>query len=525
VTRSPWVLRGVAVLAGVAAALAFPPFGFLPGLIGYAVLLRLVDTVGPRPLRSAFLRGWLVGVGYFGIGTWWVAEAFLVDAQAHGWMAPFALVFMAAGLGLFWGLGALVYRAVRPSGPARILIFAAALSGSEWLRGHVLTGFPWNLPGESWAAGSPMSQGAALIGSYGLTLITLVIAASPAIVFGPDSRRAKAMMLSVTAALFLGLFGWGTLRLIEVTEPAQAQTPLVRMVQANIDQKEKWRPENLVEIFDTYMQLSTKLTPERPDVVIWPEGALPIVIEDLLAADSPFVAPLAHGFQPGQILMMGANRAELTQGREVIYFNSLIVLRREGDGLRRIGHYDKYRLVPFGEFLPLGDLAGRLGIRALVHMPGDFTVGAPPRPLILPGLPSVQPIICYEAVFPGFVSAATRRSGVRPAWILNVSNDAWFGATSGPWQHLNIAGYRAIEEGLPVARVTPTGVTAMLDPYGRVVGARKLVLGDRGILDVRLPKAAPPTPFARYGDWGFLCLILLCGGLGLASQWHRAQVN
>ncbi len=521
---SPWIQRGLAVGAGVAAALAFPPFGFLPGLLGYAVLLKLADTDGPRPLRSASLRGWLAGVGYFAVGTWWVAEAFLVDADVYGWMAPFALVFMAAGLGLFWGLGALIYRATRPTGPTKVLVFAAALSVAEWLRGHFLTGFPWNLPGETWAAGSPMSQGAALVGAYGLTLITLVISASPTILVANQSERSKALSLGAAVLLLGGLLVWGQARLAQAPLP-NAKMPLIRLVQANIDQKEKWRPENLAEIFATYMHLSTTPTAEAPQIVVWPEGALPVVVEDLLAPNSPFVAPLTQGFGPGQVLMMGANRGEAMPGREVAYFNSVIVLRRDAGGLRRIGHYDKRRLVPFGEFMPLGDLAGRLGIRALVHMPGDFSVGAPPQPLTMTGLPTVQPIICYEAVFPGFVSDATRRSGVRPAWILNVSNDAWFGATSGPWQHLNLAGYRAIEEGLPVARATPTGVTAMLDSYGRVVDGRSLVLGEMGILDVRLPRAQPPTPFVRYGDWGFLGLLIVCGAVGVANRQRRRQAN
>jgi apolipoprotein N-acyltransferase len=202
--------------------------------------------------------------------------------------------------------------------------------------------------------------------------------------------------------------------------------------------------------------------------------------------------------------MMGANRAGPGPRGGVAYFNSLIAFRREGPdnagGLRITGVYDKHRLVPFGEFLPLGGIATRWGIRSLVHMPDDFTAGPDPRPLQPLGLPAVQPLICYEALFPHFTAEAAQRAGLRPAWILNVSNDAWFGVTSGPLQHLNMAGYRAIEEGLPLARATPTGVTAMIDAHGRVVEGRRLGLGRQGVIDMPLPRALPPTLYSRFGE-------------------------
>ena len=511
---SAWTARGLAVIAGVCAALAFPPFGFLLGLLGYSLLLKLADRSGARPLRSAFFMGWLAGVGYFAVGVWWIVEAFLVDVQAHGWMAPFALVLMSGGLAIFWGLATLCYCAIRPIGGGRILVFAATLSGFEWLRGHVFTGFPWNLPGETWVAGSPLSQVAALVGAYGLTFLTVCVAAAPAALLDPGTKRAK---FTPVVAAGLGLvicYIWGEIRLA-TAQPTLKNAPLVRLVQANIDQKHKWRPENLSEIVETYLRLSTIPGPHTPDIIVWPEGALPVVAEDLFAADSPYLSALTRSFRPGQTLMMGANRADLRPAGEVAYFNSLIVLRAEPDRLVRIGHYDKHRLVPFGEFLPFGDIAAQLGIRALVHMPGDFTPGPDPRPLALPGIPVFQPLICYEAVFPGLTNSVTR-SGARASWILNVSNDAWFGATSGPWQHLNIAGYRAIETGLPIARATPTGVTAMIDAYGRV--QQKIGLGGVGVLDARLPPALAATPYSRHGEMAFWLMLI---GAGFVPLWAR----
>ena len=197
---TPWRARGLALAAGVAAALAHPPFGFLPGLLGYAVLLGLLDAIdGPRPLRSAFLRGWLMGLGYFALSTWWIAEAFMVDAANQGWMAPFAVAAMAAGMALFWGLAAVLYRLVRPAGVRRVLVYAGAFAALEWTRGHILTGFPWNLPGETWRAGSAMSQAAALVGAYGLTWITLAIAAAPAM--WREGKRGRWTVGAAVAAL------------------------------------------------------------------------------------------------------------------------------------------------------------------------------------------------------------------------------------------------------------------------------------------------------------------------------------
>jgi len=366
------------------------------------------------------------------------------------------------------------------------------------------------------------------MGAYGLTYVTVAIAAAPALLFDPFSRRARAVVAGLVLAALGGLYGFGWARLAQSHAPAP-DAPLVRLVQADIDQKDKWKPENLPQVFASYMALTHAPAARTPDVVIWPEGALPAVIDDLLYPGGPYLAGLTGGLRPGQTLMMGANRAGPTPGGGVAYYNSLVAFRREGvqdlGGLRVTGVYDKHRLVPFGEFLPFGDIATRWGIRSLVHMPEDFTAGPDPRPIHPAGLPPVQPLICYEAVFPGFTSDAARRGGQRPAWILNVSNDAWFGATSGPWQHLNIAGYRAIEEGLPIARATPTGVTAMLDAYGRVSGGRTLGLGQEGVIDARLPPALGPTPYSRFGEIFLATMLLTSVIISVARRTRRPPVS
>lgn len=514
-----WRDRALALVAGLAAGLAHPPFGLLPGLLGFGLMLWGIDRATSR--GQAFFRAWLSGVGYFAISIWWIVEPFMVDAANQGWMAPFALLLMGGGLALFWGLAGVIYHLVTIRGALRVFVFAGILAGAEWLRGHVLTGFPWDLPGEAWAAGTAPSQVAAYVGPYGLTWITIALGASALLVLDPAWKQVRATAATAMIVTLAGLYGLGGWHLHTAPKP-EASAPLLRLVQADIDQKEKWRAENLDMIFRTYVELSTRQTGHLPQAIIWPEGALPVVINDFLGPNSPYPDQLRAALKPGQTLMMGANRAELGLEGRVRYFNSLLVLSPLPRGLQIDAVYDKHRLVPFGEFIPLGDIAGKIGLRSMVHMPEDFTAGAEPRPLDLVSLPSVQPLICYEALFPGFARAAARRAGSRPSWILNVSNDAWFGKTSGPLQHLNMAGYRAIEEGLPIARVTPTGVTVMMDAQGRTVAGSRLGLGDFGIVDVRLPSARPPTPYVRFGDAGFALMLLVSAGLAVGDRRRKA---
>jgi len=232
---------------------------------------------------------------------------------------------------------------------------------------------------------------------------------------------------------------------------------------------------------------------------------------------------LRDAIAPGQTLLMGANRAGLGPDGNARYFNSLVAFRREADGLRVTGVYDKHHLVPFGEYMPLGQIATKVGFRSLVHMPDDFTAGPPSQPIAPQGAPPVQVLICYEALFPGVTRAGAARASVRPAWILNISNDAWFGMTSGPLQHLNLASYRAIEEGLPIVRATPTGVSAVIDAYGRTAPGARLALGALGVIDAPLPPALQPTLYTRAGDLYFAGLLLLSGLVALAYRVRRAR--
>jgi apolipoprotein N-acyltransferase len=501
---SLWLARTLALAAGLAAAFAHPPWGFLPGLLGYAALMITLDRADMRrPLRSAFFRGWLAGCAYFAVGLWWVAQAFLVDAQEQGWMAPFAVILLAGGMGLFWGVAALLYRGLAGKGVLRLLLFAGAFSLLEWVRGHILTGLPWDLVGESWVAGSEVSQAAALVGAYGLTWITLAVCAAPAVIGqGLPGRAVVASMLSV----LVGVYVFGFVRL-QGAPGLSAHAPWIRVVQANVKQESKYDDRVFASIVDRYVGLTARPAAHRPDIVVWPEGAVPAALDDYLAPGAWTQTAIAGALRPGQALVVGGYR--FADASNTKAYNSLIAVRRTASGLAVLATYDKYRLVPFGEYMPLDSLASLVGFKQLVHVGDGFTPGPRPHPLAPPGLPPMQPLICYESLFPGFTREGQAVSGLRAAWIVNVSNDAWFGTTSGPWQHLNLASYRAIEEGLPMVRATPTGVSAVVDAFGRIRPGELIGQDSEGVIDARLPPALEPTLFNRIGDLPLLILVII----------------
>lgn len=515
--RGRLVLRfgriALALAAGAGAALAHPPFGLLPGLLGYPLLMLLAER--STTVRGGFWMGWLAGFAYFFIGCWWVAEAFLVN-PAQAWMAPFAASLLPIGLGLFWGTATALYRRLRPEGVRRVLVFTALFCLLEWLRGHVLTGFPWNPAGASWKAGSAISQFAAVAGVYGLSFVTVASLAAFGALPGREPRAMRLLAAMGGAAALAVLTIGGHLRLSSAQ--LEANGPLVRIVQADVPQESKWSPEAYRGIVERYVSLTAAPAAVTPDIVVWPEGALPASANQIFAPEAWEARAIAGAVQPGQTLIAGLGRGEAdpSAAEGARYFNSAFVMTDIGEaGLRIAAVYDKHRLVPFGEYLPAGELLGALGVRSLTHMPLDFSPGPTPAPIDIPGAPRAQPLICYESLYPGFTPGAADR----PGWIVNISNDAWFGRTSGPLQHLNLASYRAIETGLPVVRSTPTGVSAMIDPWGRVVDGARLDPGESGVIDARLPAPTAVTPYGRTGDLLFWLAVL--GGLALALRPGR----
>jgi apolipoprotein N-acyltransferase len=518
---------------GALAALAHPPFNFPPGLLAFGALMLLADRA--TGLRSAFWRGWLAGLSYFAIGCYWVGEAFLVDAKTFGWMAPIAVAALAGGLALFWGLGLMLYRWASQwakAGATRVLIFAGALATMEWVRGHIFTGFPWNLPGTAWAAGGAVSQFAGVVGAYGLTWITLAIMAGIVLLLEDWRSKPNRIAAGLAVASLLMITAYGAL-MLSVTHAEKIAPFRVRIVQPNLPQLAEYDAAASQSIARTYIQM-TQAPRARPGplLVIWPEGALPdtALIEpdddlDLsrkgfLAPGHPIRAAIEQALQPGDILLIGGVKVT-RQAPEVRYYNSLIALQRTPEGLKTLGVYDKHRLVPFGEYLPFAPLMHAIGFQQLVPISDGFSSGPPSQPLVIGDL-TIQPLICYEALFPGFTGKGSRAAHRRADAIINVSTDAWFGQTSGPLQHLNQAAYRAIEEGLPEMRATPTGVSAVIDSRGRTIEAKQL--GVVGLVDANLPQVIRPTIYSKLGEALFVvmlavsCLICLYPMVFLAKK-------
>ena len=481
-----WRGAGLHLLAGASIALAQAPLlawylGF-PGLIW--ALSRLARAETPA---MGWWAGWLVGAGYFAASLNWIVNPFFVDPWVYGWMAPFALVLMAFGLGLFWAAAA----ALAVFLPQRLMAIAAFLSLAELGRGVVLTGFPWAQVGHLWL-GSPVEQGAALVGASGLTVLTLGAAALLA------GRRP--MGIVVAGAVLVAAFGFGLWR--EAAPLPADRSVSLRLVQPNAQQHLKWDPETAGQLFRRQLDLTRAGTPA--ELTIWPETAIPYIFEY-----SPEVPQMIAGAAGGQKVALGVQRVEGDRG-----WNSLRLVSGTGEVLAT---YDKHHLVPFGEYMPLGDLIYRwLGIGAFAAQVGNgYSAGPGPAVLDLgPGLGRVLPLICYEAVFPPIPRAVPR-----PDWMLQITNDAWFGTLTGPFQHFQQARLRAIEMGLPLVRVANTGVTAIIDARGGVRQA--LAFGTQGALDAAgLPPALPPTAFARWGDRPAFLLLF---GLFVTALWRRRR--
>jgi len=517
-----------ATLAGAVSPLALAPFSVWPILfVTFAVLVWLLDGCyaanrmrGLR-LKEAALIGFWFGFGYFFVSLYWIAEAFLVEPERHAWLLPIVMTAMPGGMALFFAAAAALAILLWRPGGARALALAIAFALAEYARGHVLTGLPWNLLGYGLTENAGLMQLASVFGVYALSLIAVLIFASPACVLSPTgSRLAAPRSAAAMAGLLLVLLAlgyvWGEQRLGSV---GVATTDIrLRIVQANIDQANKWRPENAASIFDDYIGLSKSAGGTRGlagiNLVIWPETAVPFLL-----ADSPdALAAVGELLPEGSALLAGSARLVETRDEsgsieQRRVYNSLLVI---DDKANVVSVYDKIHLVPFGEYLPFQDFLESLGFMQMTGVRGGFSVGAGPRHLAVPGAPHASPLICYEIIFPDAIMAPEGRTG----WLLNVTNDAWFGTSAGPYQHFQQARIRAVEQGLPLVRAANTGISAIVDPYGRVAG--ELGLGEKGAVDGLLPRALPPTFFVRHGFKVELAAMALALMLWFAYRVHRA---
>ncbi|MGZ8331039.1 MAG: apolipoprotein N-acyltransferase [Rhodoplanes sp.] len=488
----------IAFLAGAASTLAMPPLEVWPALfLTFPVMVWLIDGAVGRwdGVLAAAAAGYCFGFGYFLSGLYWVGSAFLVDADIFGWLMPFAVVALPAGLALFTAFGFALARLLWTRGAVRILTLAAALTLAEWLRGHVLTGFPWNAFGYSLTGSLALAQAAALVGLWGLTFIAIAVFASPA-ALADDRADTRRPWLAPAAALAVlaGLAVYGAVRLA-TTPTTFVPGVQLRIMQPNIPQDQRFNYSAKAEVIRRYLALSSRAKSPPADGIagvthlIWPESAFPF----FLTREPDALAAIGELLPPGTVLITGAARfaeAESGPGR-IRAYNSVYVIDHEGVALPV---YDKVHLVPFGEFLPLRSLLERLGLEQLVRVPGGFLAGERRRTITTPGAPAFVPLVCYEVIFPHAVVPP----GERPGWLLNVTNDAWFGATAGPYQHLLQARLRAIEEGLPLVRAANSGISAVVDPLGRVVAA--LPLGHEGVVDSGLPQRIADPLYSRSGD-------------------------
>ena len=486
---------------GVVAALALPPLNVLPALLAFAVLLLLLRRTRSR--LAAFAVGWWFGFGWFLASLYWVAIAFYADAERFGALAVPATLLLCAGLALFHGLATMAVAAVRwRSARAEALALAAALLLAELARGTSGLAFPWNPVALAWSGVDPVLQSIAWIGQEGLGLVTLIAAILPATLL--SARGRWRWVLPALALLGLvGLYAGGRARLLEAP-PAPPDAPVVRIVQGNVPQDLKWDATRRQAWFLRHIALSQEGT-GRPQVVVWPETAVPFLLE----REAEGRAALAAAVPPDGWLLTGGNSYDDGVDPPVAH-NSLFAVDPEG---RLHARYDKVDLVPFGEFLPFRQVFERVGLERLAVGSIDFSSGPGRMTIALPGLPPFSGLICYEAIFPRAATAST----ARPGWLVNVTNDAWFGRSSGPYQHLAMARLRAIEEGLPLVRAANTGISAIIDSYGRIVA--ELPLGRTGALQAPLPAALPlPPPVRAWGGWITWALIALAASFAAALE-------
>ena len=510
-----WKRALIALVAGALSVLAMAPFNAWPVLfLTFPVVVFLIDGAGAGRMRgipAAALAGFWFGLGYFVPGLYWIGYAFLVDAQTFGWLLPFAVLGLPAYLALFTAFGFALARLLWTRDASRVISLAISLTLSEWLRGHLLTGFPWNTFGYALSEPLALAQTASLVGLWGLTFLSVAIFASPALLVDGRSHGRKGSLspslspwlspllspwLAPVAALLV-LVAMGTFGAVRLSRhPTQMVADVkLRIMQPNLQQDTKFNYAAKADVMRKYLTLSDRASAPNStgvrdaSILIWPESAFPF----FLTREADAMAQIADLLPKGTVLITGSVRApDLPPGTRITRaYNSIYVIDHDGSVL---SIYDKLHLVPFGEYLPFQDWLEALGLEQLTKIQGGFIAGNLRRIMQIPGAPPALPLICYEAIFPADIAMR----GDRPGWIVNLTNDGWFGISTGPYQHLQQARLRAVEQGLPVVRAANTGISAVIDPTGRLVA--RLGLGIEGVLDSNLPSAIPPTVYARTGD-------------------------
>ncbi|WP_420861014.1 apolipoprotein N-acyltransferase [Algirhabdus cladophorae] len=482
------LLFGLGALAGLGQA----PFDLWPvAVLAFSAIFYVMR-------RAGFWQAWWIGFGYFALVLHWIIEPFLVDIARHGWMAPFALLLLSGGLALFWAAAGWSAARLTWTGVWRSFAFALALVVAEYLRANILTGFPWGLPAYSLSA-SGLLPIAGTWGPHGVGAILLVFCAGLAILV----QGARALGVAVCAAAICFVVG-GVAQIAPLAAPDKTAT--IRIIQPNAPQNEKWQRDKAQIFLDRQLDYTAADTPA--DLVLWPETAVAFSITD--------VAPLAAQAARGGTVIFGAQRFSDSR-----FYNALVTVGQGGE-IAEI--YDKHHLVPFGEYIPLGNQLGKWGIRGLAENDGGgFARGDVPKPQIIDGIGPVLAMICYESIFPRYSSVSrSLNADMRPNLIVVATNDAWFGQFAGPQQHLQQAQWRAAEQGVPVARSANTGISAMIDARGSITGS--LAMNTAGFFDTALPPSGPPGLYAQRALFVDLGLVALClFGLFILSRKKRIQ--
>ncbi len=522
-----WTAMLFATLLGAFSALGFAPFHLSPALVlAFTGLVWMLDGARGQKRwgKAMFARGWAFAFGFFLVGMYWTALPFLVEPEKHAIFLWMPLIALPGGMALIWGAACALGGAFWSSSPSRVFIFALFLGGAELLRGTLFGGFPWNLPGTTWAPGGSLSQAASVGGVYWLTLVTLFIVAAPAaLVDTRDSKSVLSRSLPAVIAVSLVGFGWawGSQRLADDTVMTERT---VLLMDAGVPQATKFEDRG-EPVVARYIELLRDVPSEAGDIVIWPEGALPYgLLEDNRAID------LVSAFLGRRALIAGSARFAAEDG-ETIAYNSLVLFTAGSSTAELVALYDKHRLVPFGELaatkiVPFGESISSILPGAIQRMAKNgFEPGAEPT-VLLPQVaaPPFIPMICYEGLFPEITRKATPQREAAE-WIVIISNDAWFGGGLGPAQHYAQNRYRAIESGLPMARVATLGMTAMVDGYGREVARGNPAAGDpagwrSAVVRTALPARIASTPYQRFGETFYWLTLVLIAGLAFVT-WRR----
>ena len=516
-----WKRAAIALVAGALSALAMAPFNAWPVLfLTFPVAIWLIDGAGAgrwRGVPAAAMSGFWFGLGYFVIGLYWIGYAFLVDAPTFAWLMPFAVLGLPAYLALFTAAAFALARLLWTRDASRLLALAMSLTITEWLRGHLLSGFPWNSFGYALSEPLALAQTASLIGLWGMTFLSVAIFASPAVLIDGSSRGRKPWIAPVAALVLLAVMAaFGTVRLS--MQPTLLTKVKLRIMQPNLQQDVKFNYAAKAEVMQKYLTLSDRASGPQStgvrdaNILIWPESAFPF----FLTREADAMAQIAELLPKGTVLITGAVRApDLPPGARITRaYNSIYVIDHDGSVL---SVYDKLHLVPFGEYLPFQDAMEKLGFVQLTRVQGGFIPGTRRRAMDIPDAPRALPLICYEMIFPGDITSRDER----PGWIINLTNDGWFGYSTGPYQHLQQAQMRAIEEGLPLVRAANTGISAVIDPSGRIVA--RLGLAIEGVLDANLPSALPATVYSRLRD--IPAAVMVAAALLLVFRRRFARRN